>query len=97
MEFFTLDFWKGVWTDFTEFMLQLPVTILKAILDAVAAIFEAIPVPDFLHQSLGDLLGPTMPYIGSFLAQAGISQAFTILGAGLAFRLLRKALTLGQW
>lgn len=97
MEFFTLEFWKGVWDDFAEFMLELPVLILKGILDAVAAIFESIPVPDFLNQSLGDALAPTMPYIGNFMAQAGLSQAFTILAAGLAFRLLRKALTLGQW
>ncbi|MGR3611030.1 MAG: hypothetical protein ACU0BN_19545 [Sulfitobacter sp.] len=97
MEIFTLEFWKGVWTDFTEFMLELPVLVLKGILDAVATIFESIPVPDFLNQSLGDALGPTMPYIGSFMAQAGLSQAFGILAAGLAFRLLRKALTLGQW
>lgn len=97
MDMFTIDFWKGLWTDFVEFLVDLPVSIIKGILDAVAGIFESIPVPDFMNQSLGDALGPAMPYIGNFAAQAGLGQAFSILAAGLAFRLLRKALTLGQW
>lgn len=98
MEFFTLEFWKGVWTDFTEFLTDLPIKTLDGILNAVADVLESIVPPDFMMQNqLGDVLAPAMPYIGYFLAQAGISQGLTLLVAAIAFRVMRKVLTFGLW
>lgn len=97
MDFFTLEFWKGMWDDFVEFITDLPAAVLESILGVIAGLIESLTPPDFMDQSLGDVLGPTMPYIGSFLAQSGFAEAFALLGAGLAFRLLRKLFTLGQW
>lgn len=97
MEFFTLEFWKGMWEDFVQFITELPAVILTEILDALASIFESLVPPSFMEQGIGAVLGPTAPYIGSFLTQSGFAQSFAILGVGLAFRLTRKLVTLGQW
>lgn len=98
MEFFTLEFWQGVWDDFVEYLDELPIKILKGILDAVAGVLETINPPDFMNNyQLGDVLQPVMPYIGYFLAQAGISQGMTLLTAAVTFRVMRKILTFGKW
>lgn len=98
MEFFTLEFWKGVWADFTQFLTDLPIKTLDGILNAVAGVLESIVPPDFMTQyQLGDVLAPTMPYIGYFLAQAGISQGLSLIVAAVAFRVMRKVLTFGLW
>lgn len=92
-----LEYIKGVWDDFVEFLTDLPLVILKAFLDGVAAVFSAIPVPDFMTHSITGQLGPLNQYIGYFLVQSGFAQGLALLAAGLVFRLTRKALTLGQW
>ena len=98
MEFFTLEFWEGVWDDFTEYLDELPIKILKGVLDAVAGVLEGIVPPEFLNNyQLGDVLAPTMPYIGFFLAQAGVSQGLSLIAAAVLFRVMRKVLTFGWW
>jgi hypothetical protein len=94
----TLAFYEGLWDDFVEYMDDLPIKVLKGVLEAVAEVLEAIDAPDFLstHQ-LGDVLAPVMPYIGHFLAQAGISQGLSLIAAAIAFRVSRKILTFGMW
>lgn len=59
---------------------------------------NAIPVPDFLLQyNLGTMLQSAGPTVGWLLNTFRIPEALLIIGAGWAFRLTRKALTLGQW
>jgi len=59
---------------------------------------ESIPVPDFLTQySLDGLLGSAGPTITWLIGTFRIGECLAIIGAGFAFRLLRKLLTLGQW
>jgi|LSQX01.2.fsa_nt_gb hypothetical protein len=97
-DFFTIDFWKSLWDDFIEWMLDFPIWLLSVVLDAIATVIEAINPPSFMSGGgLSGALGPTAQYIGSFLAQSGFAEAFGILGIGLAFRLTRKLVTLGQW
>lgn len=94
----TLDFYKGLWDDFVEYFDDLPIRILKGILEAVASVIESIAPPDFLQNyQLGDVLAPTMPYIGYFLAQSGISQGMTLIVSAVIFRVMRKLLTFGKW
>lgn len=94
----TLDFYKGIWDDFVEFLSDLPITILKGILDAVAGILELLPAPSFLSSGgLGDALGPAMPYIGYFLERSGFGEAVGLITLAVVFRLTRKAVTLGRW
>ncbi len=94
----TLDFWKGLWDDFTEYGDDLPIKALKGVLEAVAEQLEALPVPDFLNgPGIADVLGPAMPYIGYFLQQSGVGQAVSLIIAAIGFRITRKAVTFGIW
>ena len=91
------EFCKGIWDDFGEWATDIPVLTLEKILDAVADLFNAIPVPAFMSQGLNGLflgLGSDVLY---FLSQAGITQGLAVIGLGVLFNLTRKLLTLGQW
>lgn len=94
----TLSFWKDRWADFMEYMEDLPIIVLKAFLEGVLSVLSAIPAPQFLstHQ-LGDVLSEAMPYIGYFLANAGVGQAASLVSTAVVFRIVRKAVTLGRW
>jgi hypothetical protein len=96
-DFFTLEFWRSLFDDFIQWFLDFPVWILHTILDAIASVFESINPPAFVAAGLDQVLGPTAPYIGFFLARSGFAEALALLGVGLAFRFTRKLLTLGQW
>jgi hypothetical protein len=75
--------------------------LIKLIENTLAAwlyVLDSIPVPDFIAQySLGTLLGAAGPQIGWIMGTFRIGEGLLLLGAGFAFRLTRKALTLGQW
>lgn len=88
---------KALWTDFVEFLTELPLLVLDAILSALAAAITAIPVPDFVDDGLGAMLNDVDPSIIYFLAKSGLPEGFAILGAGVAFHLLRNVVTLFQW
>lgn len=89
----------GIVKDVFEFFTDLPVVMLEGFLDGVIYVLSAIPVPGFLQggsilqTAFGGLNGDVQ-YLVSFF---GIPGALTALGAGVSFRLLRKAITLGQW
>lgn len=71
--------------------------VFDAILTAIVTLINAIPLPDFITNGLQTLADSMPPLLSYFLANSGISQAVVIIGAGWAFRLLRKFVTLGQW
>lgn len=72
--------------------------ILGVILDLVATAIDSISPPAFLtNYSMGALLGQAGPVVGFFLVQLQIGPGLALIGAGYAFRLLRKFLTLFQW
>lgn len=97
MEFFTLAFWKGLWDDFTEYLDDKPVAILKDLLDAIVSVLETITPPDFMDTPISDQMGPVMEFIGYFMSEAGLTQAFAMIASAYMFRLGRKAITLGRW
>lgn len=71
---------------------------LSVVLDLVASAISAITPPDFLaNYSMGNMLGQAGPIVGFFLVQLRIGEGLALVGAGYAFRLLRKFLTLFQW
>lgn len=88
---------KALWGDFVEFLSDLPLMILDGFLSALATIITAIPVPDFVDEGLGSLLADLPQSILYFLDKSGFPEAIALVGAGVAFRLLRKAVTLFQW
>lgn len=88
----------GIFKDLMNFIGDLPLKILQGFLDGVLYLLGKIPVPDFLTQySLQTLFNQLPESVLYFVGLFGIPQALLILGLGVAFRLTRKALTLGQW
>ena len=71
--------------------------LFDAVLQGVAALIVAIPVPDFLAHGLsglfGGLPGSVLFFLGVFQVPAGLAM----IGAAVGFRLLRKVATLFQW
>lgn len=90
-------FFTGLWTDFYNFISDLPATILESILNAVTSIFAAIPAPSFLTSGVSVLFQSMPSSVSYFLVQTGFFHGLTIFGVGVTFRLLRKLFTLGQW
>ena len=71
---------------------------LEGVLHAVASLLEALPVPDFLaNTNFGQILSPLPSFALYVVSQLHLDQAMAIIGAGVAFNLLRKLFTLGQW
>ena len=72
--------------------------VFSAVLDLVADAISSISPPAFLtNYSMGAMLGQAGPIVGFFLVQLRIGEGLALVGAGYAFRLLRKFLTLFQW
>lgn len=92
------EWFSGIFVDFMEFVSDIPVKVLGGILDGVIYVLSAIPVPSFVTdyglQSLFNVLPSSVLYFVQFF---GIPQALGVMGLGVAFRLTRKAFTLGQW
>jgi len=88
----------GILKDVFEFITDIPLVILGGFLDGAIYLLGLIPVPSFLAGGLLQTaiggLSSDVQYLVSFF---GIPEAFAIIGAGVIFRLTRKALTLGQW
>lgn len=92
-----IEWLKSLFTDLTEFLGDLPVKILKGLLDAIAGLIELIPVPDFITNGLQTVVSGFPPTLLWMMDQTGIPEALAIYGAGVSARLLRKVFTLFQW
>ena len=92
------EWFGGLFKDFMEFVLDLPLKILQGFLDGVIYLLGLIPAPDFLTQySLQSIFSALPDSVNFFVQYFGIPHAIAVLGLGVAFRLTRKAVTLGQW
>jgi len=82
--------------DFLHDLILWPVIQIFA---AIAAAFNALPLPSFMTGGVtfGGLFSGLPTYALFFIGQMHFDQAFAIVGAGVTFRLIRKAVTLGQW
>lgn len=87
-------FWKAI----EEFFGDLLVTAIEAVLEVVTLAIDAIPVPDFISSNtICALLGNAGPEVAWAMSTFKIGEGLTLIGAGYAFRLLRKFVTLFQW
>ena len=87
-----------VFTAFVGVLRDLVTFIFAAIFGVVEAAVALVGVPDFIqNNSLGSLLGQTGGVVGFFMTQLQIPAALGLVGAGYAFRLVRKFVTLFQW
>jgi hypothetical protein len=92
-----VDLFSGLVDAISSMLYDLFLFILDGFLSGIASIVEAIPVPDFANYGLSYYLTAVDPSVLYFLDRIGLAQALSMLGAGLAFRLLRKLVTLGNW
>lgn len=76
---------------------DLAVAIFSAFLAALGALIAAVPVPDFLTHGLGSLFSALSPGVLYFLGVFQVPAGLAMIGSAVAFRLLRKAVTLFQW
>ena len=71
--------------------------VFEMLLNGIAAVIGAIPVPDFLQHGIASVAASIPSDIQYFLFMSGINDGILIISAGVAFRLTRKLVTLGQW
>lgn len=98
--------------EFTTWLLELVTKLITAmwafvqdafiaffglVVKAFVALIAAIPVPGFMQGGLASAWGGLDAGIMYGLSQAGLPAALAIIGAGFAFRMLRKFVTLFQW
>lgn len=88
---------KAVFDAITTWLKDFFIWILDALLSGIASVFELIAVPDFLAQGLAPLFSSLPAPLVYLMAQTGFFEALAIVGGGVAFNLIRKAVTLGQW
>lgn len=84
---------ETLWDWITDLFLFL----MESLLSAIVAIVALIPSPDFLDSGLQQTVNGFPQLLLYIMANTGITAALGILGAGLAFRLIRKVATLFQW
>lgn len=86
-----------LWTDLWDFVKDAAIHIFDLFTQAVIAAVGAISVPTFMTTGFAGLFGGLDPGIRWLLSQTGFVAGLALLGAGLAFRLIRKVVTLFQW
>lgn len=95
--FFSL--FQKAFSALTNFIHDFSLWVVFQVTDAIASAIVAIPMPQFLLNGLDiTALYTGMPGMVLYvMSQMHISAAFSIISAGISFRLLRKLFTLGQW
>lgn len=91
------ELFQDMWFAFMQWFVDSVIYVVEVVGDLFASAIEAIPVPDFLTSGLGTLFANLDPAVLYFVGLFRIPEGMAILGAGVAFRLLRKLFTLGQW
>lgn len=92
------EWFVGMFNDLMEFFADLPVLIFKGIMEGVIYLLGLIPAPDFLTQhTMGSVFSALPNAVLYFVTFIGLPEAIAVFGAGVLFRLTRKAMTLGQW
>lgn len=97
-----------VYDDFREFMQDLikevlawfkdiSLDIFELFLEGVIATLATLPIPDFISDGIDTLSNGLPAPVLWMLGQTGVSQGLAIFGAGVMFRMTRKAITLGRW
>lgn len=88
----------ALWNAFKDFLGDMVTTVVQGVMHLFLAALNAIGVPDFLTTyNLGTLLGQAGPTIIWLAGVMRLGECLLVISAGVAFRLLRKLLTLGQW
>lgn len=88
---------KEAFSALWDFMSDVFVGLIDMLLTALVALFGTIPIPAFLSEGLGSVWSGMDGGAMYLLTALGVPQGLAIIGAGYAFRLVRKVVTLFQW
>lgn len=88
-----IEFVAALW----GLLVDVAVAVVDLIVSAFVALVTAIQVPDFISGGLASLWSMLDPGIVYVVSECGLPAALALLGAGYAFRILRKFATLFQW
>lgn len=92
------DVLKSLWTDIVNFLSDFWIGIADTILQSIASTVRSIPVPSFVSDhSIGSIIALLPPDIIYFVALLHLSEPLSLIAAAVAFRMVRKAVTLFQW
>lgn len=78
---------------------DLVVLIFDMIFNVIGNLLVVIPAPSFMENgnNFYELLSGLPPFALFVVSKCHLPEAMAIVGAGVAFNLLRKLFTLGQW
>ncbi|PTT89365.1 hypothetical protein DBR42_07945 [Pelomonas sp. HMWF004] len=88
---------KAVINALWQFLVDLAISLVDAILSVLVGLIALIPVPSWLSQGLQGFYSALDPGIAYILGVTGMPVALAMIGTGYAFRLGRKVATLFQW
>lgn len=89
---------KAFFKELFDFFQDVFIWCLDSVLSVMASLIESLPVPDFMASGgLGSLFGQLDGSLLYFVDKLNFSEGFALIGAAVAFRLARKAVTLFQW
>lgn len=88
---------KAAFTAVLDLLRDLGVWVVDQVLTVLGDLIAALPVPDFLAQGMDVMFSALHPSILYFVGLLKVPQGLALIGAAVAFRMLRKLATLGQW
>ena len=92
-----VDWLKEVFDALMSFIKDVFLDVFELFMSGIVYIFSLIQPPDFLTSGIGVLFNSIHPDILYFLSMSGLDNGLAVYGSAIAFRLLRKLFTLGQW
>lgn len=87
------DFFTAIW----DFVADAFINIFELLLNGLLAVLTAVPIPSFMQTGLSSAMGQISGDVWYFASHFRLAECLAILGAAVAFRLLRKVVTLFQW
>lgn len=89
---------KAVFSSLASIVGDFVVWVFQAVLGVVGDLLASLPVPSFMSSgTFGSILSGLPSFALYVVGQMHFAEAFAMIGAGVAFNLLRKLFTLGQW
>lgn len=89
---------KSVWQAFVDFLSDIWIDVADIVLQAIAGLIVSIPVPSFLsNYSIGQIIGYMPSDVLYFVGLMHMGEGFALISGAVAFRMVRKVITVFQW
>ncbi|MRR17872.1 MAG: hypothetical protein EG826_15600 [Deltaproteobacteria bacterium] len=93
------DIWASIFGFLVDWIHDAAVWVFDGVVSALAGLIASVPVPSFMSSgvNIGTIFSGFPPFALYLISHMGLANCFAVVGAGVAFRLVRKIVTLGQW